>query len=642
MSGTRSASVADHHSFSFGEFVLDIDRGALLKDGVDVPLRPKCFQVLCYLVEHHGLLVTKDELFSAVWANVIVTEDSLTHCVIEIRKALGDDSRSLVRTVPRRGYLFDGPVTNHERGGGSPGSADTGSSAGSRRPSRWSVAAAIVLTLAMAASWWSGGKQGVNEGAARNIHAALPTSIAILPFEDMSPAGDQEYFADGISEEVLNLLAQISELTVIARTSSFSFKGENADIDTIARKLNVANVLEGSVRKNGEQVRITAQLVDASNSAHLWSQTYDRKLDDIFAVQDEIAESVATVLKDRLLSGGRSSISGTASGSHNTQAYEHYLKGKFFHSRRGSGDEERTMRQFQQALEINPGLADAWVGLAGAIVVMAINNKIPWEESVIWRKEALDKALKLNPNHAEAHIRLAQHYRDLFENDTAQRHFDRAMELGQRSALVLSIAAGHAYKAANFDQAIALQRRAAALDPLGYVNRGNLAHYLYAAGRLDEARLEFLNALELNPEKADEINQYLALTFILQRRYEEAEALMQQLPEGPRRDHVMIMIGQVLGGYAESDVAVERFSAAAGVEPAVSLVEFYAFRGNFEESFRWLFLATDRVLDSDHVLRDRHSLRQVIYSPFLKPMHDDPRWAEWIANTDNRIAATSN
>jgi len=177
---------------------------------------------------------------------------------------------------------------------------------------------------------------------------------------------------------------------------------------------------------------------------------------------------------------------------------------------------------------------------------------------------------------------------------------------------------------------------------LGYVNRGNLAHYLYAAGRLDEARLEFLNALELNPEKADEINQYLALTFILQRRYEEAEALMQQLPEGPRRDHVMIMIGQVLGGYAESDVAVERFSAAAGVEPAVSLVEFYAFHGNFEESFRWLFLATDRALDSDHVQRDRRSLRQAIYSPFLKPMHDDPRWAEWIANTDNRIAATSN
>ena len=293
---------ADHRTYLFGAFVLDVDRGALLKDGADVPLRPKCFKVLSYLVEHHGLLVTKEEVLGAVWPDVVVTEDSLTQCLIQIRKVLGDDSREMVLTVPRRGYLFDVPVTVHKPGEvqvaqWAPDSLDS-----NRRPSRWSVGAAIVLALALAATWWNGARHRVHEGMPRDVRAvALPASIAILPFEDMSPEGDQEYFGDGISEEVLNLLAQTPELTVISRTSSFSFKGQNADIETIAQKLNVASVLEGSVRKNGDQVRITAQLVEASNSAHLWSQTYDRTLDDVLGVQSEIAASVAAVLKVKLL-----------------------------------------------------------------------------------------------------------------------------------------------------------------------------------------------------------------------------------------------------------------------------------------------------------------------------------------------------
>jgi TolB-like protein/DNA-binding winged helix-turn-helix (wHTH) protein len=286
----------------FGAFVLDVDRGALLQDGADVPLRPKCFQVLSYLVEHHGLLVTKDEVLGAVWPGVVVTEDSLTQCLIQIRKVLGDDSRDMVRTVPRRGYLFDVPVTVHEpdKDPIAPGAPDSLMSR--RRPSRWSVGAGIILALAIAVNWWNARIQHVEDRTPAYVQASiLPGSIAVLPFVDMSPKGDQEYFGDGISEEVLNLLAQTPDLTVIARTSSFSFKGQNADVKTIARKLNVANVLEGSVRKDGERVRIMAQLVNASNSSHLWSQTYDRTLDDIFAVQSEIAGSVAAVLKVKLL-----------------------------------------------------------------------------------------------------------------------------------------------------------------------------------------------------------------------------------------------------------------------------------------------------------------------------------------------------
>jgi TolB-like protein/DNA-binding winged helix-turn-helix (wHTH) protein/Tfp pilus assembly protein PilF len=627
---------ADHRTYLFGAFVLDVDRGALLKDGADVPLRPKCFKVLSYLIEHHGLLVTKDEVLGAVWPDVVVTEDSLTQCLIQIRKALGDDSREMVLTVPRRGYLFDVPVTVHKPDIDpvSPGAPD---SLVRRRPSRWSVGASIVLALAIAVNWWNARIQNVEDRMPAYVQASvLPSSIAVLPFVDMSPKGDQEYFGDGISEEVLNLLAQSPDLTVISRTSSFSFKGQNADIETIAQRLNVANVLEGSVRKDGDQVRITVQLVKASNSAHLWSQTYDRSLDDVFAVQREIAGTVAAVLKIKLLSDGYKPVTGPVSDTPNAEAYEHYLQGKFFYSRRGTGDNERAAQHFKQALEFDPDLADAWVGLVSSMIIHAYNHGIPWEESATRRKEALDKAIELDPNHAGAHIYLAQHYWRLADLDMAQQHYDEALRYGQNSALVLSMAAGEAFHEANFKQAIELQRRAVALDPLGFSNRENLASYLFRAGRFVEARVEYLNALELNPERVDEINDNLVQMLVLQQQCEEAEVLLQRLPEGIARDQGLAIIHHVVGQEAESNAAIERLAADPGVEPATRLAEIYAFRGDLDESFKWLDFATDRIHDAGRNSWDWHYLNLMLTSPFLMPLHDDPRWERWLADTETK------
>jgi len=592
--------------------VLDIDRGALLKDGADVPLRPKCFKVLSYLVEHHGLLVTKDEVLGAVWPDIVVTEDSLTQCLIQIRKVLGDTSRDMIRTVPRRGYLFDVPVTVHTPGKSpvAPGALDSFMSG--RRPSRWSVGAAIVLALAIAVNWWNARIQHVEDRMPTYVQASiLPGSVAVLPFVDMSPKGDLEYFGDGISEEVLNLLAQTPELTVISRTSSFSFKDQNADIEAISQKLNVASVLEGSVRKNGDQVRITAQLVKASNSAHLWSQTYDRSLDDVFAVQREIAGSVAAVLKVKLLGDGYTPVSVSVSDTPNAKAHEHYLQGK---------------------------LADAWVGLASSMIIHAFRNGIPWEESVARRKEALDKAIELDPNHAEAHIRLAQHYRRLSEMDTARQHYDEALRYGQNSALVLSMAAGAAFHEANFEQAIELQMRAVALDPLGFANRENLAGFLFHAGRFDEAGVEFLNALDLNPAMSDYINDNLVQILVLQQQCEEAGVLIQQLPEGIAKDQGLAIVHHVRGQEAEANAAIARLTADPGVEPAARLAEIYAFRGNLDESFKWLDSARDRIYKTGRNSWDWQDLRLLFTSPFLRPLHDDPRWEMWLAEMETRTS----
>ena len=279
----------DHHTCSFGEFVLDTDRGALQKEGVDVPLRPKSFDVLCYLVQHPGVLVTREQLLDAIWSGVVVTEDSLTQCLLEVRRALGDKSRELVRTVPRRGYLLDARVSVHRPDRGPPEPAQYEPPGGAQQ-----TMLALVLLRALEEIWASGISR---DTAIIQPSSATPNSIAVLPFVDMSPEGDQEYFADGISEQILNQLAQNPGLHVIARTSSFSFKGQNVDIATIANQLRVENVLEGSVRKDGQILRITAQLVSAANWEHLWSATYDRTLEDVFALQSEIADAVVQVLE---------------------------------------------------------------------------------------------------------------------------------------------------------------------------------------------------------------------------------------------------------------------------------------------------------------------------------------------------------
>jgi TolB-like protein/DNA-binding winged helix-turn-helix (wHTH) protein/Flp pilus assembly protein TadD len=633
-----SKSVAEKgaapRKFAFAEFVLDLDRGTLLKNEADVPLRPKCFEVLQYLVEHHGVLLSKQEILAAVWTGVIVTEDSLTHCLIEVRRALGDETKEMVRTVPRRGYLFDVPVTVHKPGEGQELLRARGSSKRHRKPSRWSVKAVSVLALAIFAIWISG-RQGADETLFKGpAFTALPTSVAVLPFVDMSPESDQEYFAHGISEEVLHLLAQIPDLIVIARTSSFSFEGQNLDIETIAQRLNVANVLEGSVRKDGDQVRVTAQLVDASNSAHMWSQTYDRTLDNIFSVQSEIAGAVAGVLEVRLLGEAIAA----EKEDRNAQAWDQYLKGRFFYSRRGTGDIDRAEKHFQKALDIDPQLAVAWVGLAATTGVQTSQGKIPREEGRLRSKAALDKALVLDPYNAEAHMRISAYFEYRSQHDQAQQHFDNAMKYGQNNALVHAIAAGGAWKRGDIEQAIELQRRAAVLDPLGFANHGNLAQYLYWSGHYDEARDEFHYSMALSPEHADEHQHFIGLSRLLQQRYAEAEAMLQKIPPGIDRDQLEAMLHHALGPQDQFDAVIQRISADSSLDAFYYLAEIFAFKGDFDESIRWLASGSDRLLEDDaNIAKNYLIFTRMKYSPFMAPIHYDPRWEDWLVNTENRF-----
>jgi DNA-binding winged helix-turn-helix (wHTH) protein/tetratricopeptide (TPR) repeat protein len=487
-----------HRTFSFDEFVLDADRGALLKEGEDVPLRPKSFEVLSYLVSHHGRLVSKDELLKAVWADVVVTGDSLTQCLIEIRKALADKSKNIVRTVPRRGYLLDVPVTVHEPAGNPEKNSASGLFFSNRRPSVWSMGAALVLAVAIAGIGWNGAQnsqppQGIQDPA----HASSPISVAM----------------------------------------------------------------------------------------------------------------------------------------------QHNLRGRFFHNRRAPGDLERALAQYHQALDADPGLADAWIGMAGTLLVQAYESDGFISEDVLTSyKSALDRALELEPENGEAHARLSRYYKNIHEPGLAQEHLEIALERGWNNPLVLSIAAGTAFSQSLFNEAIVLQRRAASLDPLGFVNRGNLAGMLYSAGRLDEAELEFNKALDLNPALTASVNESLMGIHILRRQFDEADSLAQQLPDSLARDRGMALVHHAQGHQAESASILERLSANPEIEAATVLAEIYANLQMPDKSFHWLNLATERRFIAEEAHQGSNFLSDMRNSPFLRPLHGDPRWAVWLESTENRIA----
>src|SRR5438105_6939027 len=350
--------------YSFGDFTLDLERGALQKCGADVRLRPKSFEMLCYLVENHGRLVSKEELLNAVWGRTVVTEGSIAQCLIDIRRALGGKSQSLIRTVPRRGYIFDAPVSEFADAASPRAIVNTSNTPkmsvtvqAINHRLTWIFAACLLL--AVAATWFA-----VETFATKTEQApgTARRSIAVLPFVDLSPEQDQAHLAEGVAEEIRDLLAHVRTLRVIARTSSFSFKAVDTDARTVGAKLDVAYVLEGTVRKSADRVRIAAKLIDAATGSPAWSQTYERKLEDGFAVQTEIATAVAQALNVTLANVTERDIRASA----NSEALSVYLQGRFLYNRRASGDVESAVKLYEEALRLDPRLARAWAGLAAA------------------------------------------------------------------------------------------------------------------------------------------------------------------------------------------------------------------------------------------------------------------------------------
>ena len=320
-------------------------------------------------------------------------------------------------------------------------------------------------------------------------------SIAVLPFVDMSPNSDQEYMSDGIAEELLNLLAKIPDLRVVSRSSAFAFKGKEINIPSVAEQLNVAYVLEGSVRQAGDQLRITAQLIEAGTDTHLWSETYDRKLENIFQIQDEISARVVEELKITLL--GET----PRSQQINEQAYKMALQARYFWNRRAKGDADAAFKLYQQALELAPDYAPAWAGISVAYRDQARKGHISEEESMILAREAAEKALQLDPTLADAHIRMGQAWAASGEYAKQRKAIETALALEPNNSTALAVMANVYMALGEIDQAIAMYQQAEAVDPMGALWPGNLVEPYLLVGRFDEAEVAARRAHDLNEDE---------------------------------------------------------------------------------------------------------------------------------------------
>jgi adenylate cyclase len=440
-------------------------------------------------------------------------------------------------------------------------------------------------------------------------------SIAVLAFDDMSPEGDQEYLSDGIAEELLNLLAKIPELRVISRSSAFSFKGQNLELTEIAKRLDVGHILEGSVRKSGNRVRITAQLIDARSDTHLWSETYDRTLDDVFAIQDDIAATVVAQLKITLL--GEAPHVAQA----DPQAYALLLQARHLGRMGTAESHEQSTALYEQALAIDPEYPAAWAGLARIYSSMASLGLLPWDEAYARAREATEKALAIDPDHAPAHSTLGW-IEMMHDNDLAQaaRHFERALQLDpvdegiKFSATALLRALGRA------DQAIAWRERHTARDPVNPSAHSNLGLAYIGAGRWDDAIASLETALRLSPGRL--LARYDIGVALLMKGEPEA-ALESFSIEG---DESLRVTGQALALYtlgkqdeylARRDELIERW----GDQWPFQVADVYAWTGDADRAFDWL----DRAFVQNHI-----NLLELRQKPFYRPLHADPRWHKFL------------
>ena len=440
-------------------------------------------------------------------------------------------------------------------------------------------------------------------------------SIAVLPFVNMSSDKDQEYFSDGISEELLNLLAKIPKLRVTSRSSAFSFKGQNLEIPEIAKRLNVAHILEGSVRKAGNKVRITAQLIEARSDTHLWSNTWDRELDDIFTVQDEIAAAVVEQLKVTLL--------GEAPKARevNSEAYELILQARQLGRQKTPEGHERSIALYQQALAIDPNLAEAWDGLASNYVNQVSIAVRPIDEGFRLAREAVDKALAIDPGFAPAHDGLgwiAMNY----EGDlaSAARHFEHALAVEPTNTGIIRHAATLARCLGRLDTAIMLGDFVTARDPIDASGHASLGlHYSYA-GRLDAAIASYGTALSLSPGRA--YAQYaIGVALLLKGDPAGALAAVQKESSEVWRTIGLPMAWHALGKKAESDAALAELVRKYAKDSAYNIAYVLAHRGETDRAFEWLDKA---VTYHDPGLID------LAVDPLFASLHQDPRWLPFL------------
>jgi TolB-like protein/DNA-binding winged helix-turn-helix (wHTH) protein/Tfp pilus assembly protein PilF len=624
----------------FGTFELNVRTGELVSIGTaaaeagsaKVLLREQPFQILRILVERQGNVVSRQEIRQILWPDDTVVEfdRSINVAMAILRKALADDADhpKYIETLARRGYRLVAPVewqlssTAAQDSLGSraqtiPGIEGQINEREPRAPKYWLNAAVVVVSAVILVSIIYRSWRHFPDATAP-APSSQKIMLAVLPFQNLTGDPNKEYLADGLTEEMISQLGRLNpeQLGVIARTSVMGYKHKDVRLDQIGRDLSVQYVLENSLRESGDHLRLTAQLIQVKDQTHLWSQDYDYAAKDTLNVEDEVAKAVAREIRVRLTSQQQGDLA--RSRPVNPEAFDAYLQG--YHFFQGSTDKDADMaaKYFERATQLDPSYALAWAYLSRARNWQANESLIPMEEGRRLAREAVERALSLNPGLADAHAQMGRLKITVdYDWAGANASYQRAVALEPGNPEGVRLAALSAAELGRFDEALQLARRAVDLDPLNADSWENLGEVEFYMGHLDQAAADGKKSLELNP---DFWGGPILLTriYLLQGQPQDALREIERVHYAPYRAHLYALTYYALGRKKESDAVLSELITKYHASNAFEIATIYAFRNQTDEAFEWL--------DRAYAQRDP-SLMSTKMDPLLKSLHVDPRFA---------------
>jgi TolB-like protein/DNA-binding winged helix-turn-helix (wHTH) protein/Tfp pilus assembly protein PilF len=619
-----------------GLFEVDLRSGDLYKAGRKVRLQEQPFRVLTMLLARPGEVVTREQLQSRLWPadTYVGFDEGLNTAIRKLRVAFDDsaDNPRFIETLPRRGYRFLAPVHDAVEPARtiSPSVAAGEPRSGPARRKRWMVAAAALLVLVVASVTY------LRRPNSSTVTAPKRVMLAVLPFQNMSNDPQQDYFSDGLTEETITDLGQLSpeHLGVIARTSAMAYKHTNKTISQIGRELGVDYILEGSIRREGGEARVSAQLIRVSDQTHLWAQNYQRQLHDLLQIENELGTAIARQVQINLSPQQEIDLSKIRTAD--PDAYDLYLKGRFYWNERNPAAIKESIRYFQQAAAKDPDFALAYVGLADSYNIGNILGVFSPKDSLPLAKAAATKALALDPSLAEAHAALGMdlsHYE--FDFPGAQKEFLRAIELNPNSAYA-HLFYSNCYLApmGRMEEAIVENKKALELDPLSLPINNFMAMTYMFAGDYEKSYEQFQHTIAMDPT-FPLAHEYFSFLLKMTGRYEEGieehektELLSGASPKDAAAEAAMMLQAFKTGGehglWQKNLELILNAQKGSGSDPGSAgvVAAVYALAGDKDNAFKWL--------DQAYAQRDGAEITLLKCDPSFKNLRSDPRFADFL------------
>ena len=618
--------------YEFGPFSLDPTERKLLRGKEIVALTPKAFDTLVLLVRNSGHLLEKDELIRMLWPETFVEEGSLSNNIFLLRKALGEDP-AFIETVPRRGYRFVGAVRQfphaaptHLEESSEVGVPSSTSFPAKRRQalrSRVALGAAMFVVLAsvVVVGWFY-------SRAGRSGQAI--DSLAVLPFVNANSDPYTEYLSDGITESLINSLSQLPNLKVMSRDSAFRYKAREGNAQTVGRELGVRAILKGRVMQDGDAINISAELIDTRDGSQIWGQQYDRKVADMIVLREQITREMASALRMRLTGAEQKRL--TKRYTVNPEAYQDYLKGRYWWNKSTKEGFEKGVEYFQQAIEKDPTYALAFSGLADCYSSLAELGVVPAKEGYLRAKDAALKAVDLDDTLAEAHGSLAL-IKSSYDWDWsgADKEIRRAIELNPSYADAHRLHAEVLWQTGRLNEAIAETKLTLEMDPLSLDNNDTLGLEFFLIREYDRAIEQERKVLELDPNFI-EAYYFRGMAYLKKSMHEEGMAEFEKgVAISPLSTEALTGLGYgyaVTGRRAEAQKVLDKLNELSKHEyvSAVWRAKIYAGLEEKDKAFEWLEAAyEDRSIVSVGFIKT---------NPMFDPLRPDPRYAHLLRRTN--------